>query len=240
MGVVLGAGVLGGGVGALYLGLLHLLQRVLWPTHSGLLAHGAILVAVGAAVAVLTRLLGNPGDVELLVDNIHVAGGVDDLPQLPSLLPISLLCIPAGGALGPEAPLVQTTGTLGSWLASRFGLDAIDRRVITITGMAAGFTVLFGTPLGAVMELFVGARTSLTLAAEVRAAIDQAIEYATNEMQRVLGTSPVTQLIPVDLIAELAAAAFLGIEVLAQNGRDIDLERIATTLAAGVRLLAPR
>jgi AcrR family transcriptional regulator len=92
----------------------------------------------------------------------------------------------------------------------------------------------------AVMELFVGARTSLTLAAEVRAAIDQAIEYATNEMQRVLGTSPVTQLIPVDLIAELAAAAFLGIEVLAQNGRDIDLERIATTLAAGVRLLAPR
>ncbi|HEY2331296.1 MAG TPA: chloride channel protein, partial [Acidimicrobiales bacterium] len=28
-------------------------------------------------------------------------------------------------------------------------LDATDRRVITITGMAAGFTVLFGTPLGA-------------------------------------------------------------------------------------------
>ncbi|HVM04794.1 MAG TPA: hypothetical protein VM242_06465 [Acidimicrobiales bacterium] len=89
----------------------------------------------------------------------------------------------------------------------------------------------------AVMELFVGARTSPALAAEVRAAIDQAIDYAIAEMQRVLGGSPITHLIPVDLIAELAAAAFLGIEVLAQNGREIDLDRLATTLAAGVQLV---
>lgn len=89
----------------------------------------------------------------------------------------------------------------------------------------------------AVMELFVGARTSPALAAEVRAAIDGAIEYATAEMQAVLGESPITQLIPVPLIAELAAAAFLGIEVLAQNGREMDLDRLAATLAAGVQFL---
>lgn len=89
----------------------------------------------------------------------------------------------------------------------------------------------------AVMELFVGARTSPALAAEVRSAIDGAIEYATAEMQAVLGVSPITQLIPVPLIAELAAAAFLGIEVLAQNGREMDLDRLAATLAAGVQLL---
>lgn len=89
----------------------------------------------------------------------------------------------------------------------------------------------------AVMELFVGARTSPALAAEVRAAIDGAIEYATAEMQVVLGDSPITQLLPIPLIAELAAAAFLGIEVLAQNGRDMDLDRLATTLAAVVHLV---
>jgi AcrR family transcriptional regulator len=91
----------------------------------------------------------------------------------------------------------------------------------------------------AVMELFVGARTSPALAAEVRSAIDGAIDYATAEMQAVLGGSPITQLLPISLIAELAAAAFLGIEVLAQNGREIDLDRLATTLAAGVQLLTP-
>jgi H+/Cl- antiporter ClcA len=147
-GIVLAAGLLGGGIGAAYLAVLHLFERGLWPTHWQLVPHGIILVAVGVAVAVLNRLLGSPGDVELLVDNIHIAGGAEDLRQLPSLLPISFLCIAAGGGLGPEAPLVQTTGTVGSWAARRFGLDPIGVRIVTITGMAAGFTVLFGAPLG--------------------------------------------------------------------------------------------
>jgi H+/Cl- antiporter ClcA len=147
--ITLAAGLLGGGIGAAYLALLHLLQHGLWPTHSGLLVHGCILVGIGVCVVVLTHALGNGGNVELLVDNIHVSGGAEDLRDLPALIPISLLCIAAGGGLGPEAPLVQTTGSVGSWAANRFSLDTASVRVVTITGMAAGFTVLFGAPLGA-------------------------------------------------------------------------------------------
>jgi H+/Cl- antiporter ClcA len=146
--VACAAGIVGGLAGAAYVGLLHFLQRALWPDHTGLLAHGLILVAVGVGVGVLTRLLGSPGDVELMVDNIHVLGGHNDVRSLRSLIPVSLLCVSAGGGLGPEAPLVQTTGTLGTVLASRLGLDRNETRTITITGMAAGFTVLFGAPLG--------------------------------------------------------------------------------------------
>jgi H+/Cl- antiporter ClcA len=148
-GVALAAGLLGGVIGAAYIGLLHLLEHGLWPDRWGTLAHGGILVAVGVVVTVLTRQLGSPGDVELLVDNIHVSGGADDLSGLRSLIPVSLLCVSSGGGLGPEAPLVQTTGMAGSWAANRFGLDRTGLRVVTITGMAAGFTVLFGAPLGA-------------------------------------------------------------------------------------------
>src|SRR4051812_19093955 len=150
-GIVVGAGLVGGLIGAAYIGLLHVFQRALWPTHWALFPHGVILVVVGLAVAVLTRLIGSPGDVELLVDNIHVSGGAEDLRKLPSLIPVSLLCIAAGGGLGPEAPLVQTTGTVGSRTAHRFRLDAAGVRIVTITGMAAGFTVLFGAPLGAAL-----------------------------------------------------------------------------------------
>ena len=89
----------------------------------------------------------------------------------------------------------------------------------------------------AVMELFVGARTSPALAGEVRKAIDRAIDYATAEMDAVIGNSPVSQLLPIPLIAEVAAAAFLGLEVLAQNGREIDLDQLARTLAAIVQLV---
>jgi hypothetical protein len=90
----------------------------------------------------------------------------------------------------------------------------------------------------AVMELFVGSRTSPALAVEVRAAIDRAIEYATAQMQLVLGHSPVAQLLPVALVAELAAAAFLGIEVLAQNGRQIDIERLSAMLVTAIQFTA--
>ncbi len=148
---VLVAGVVGGLVGAAYVGMLHVVQRGLWPDHWTLLPHGILLIAVGFAVVILIKLLGSPGDVEMLVDNIHVLGGSDNHRQLRSLIPVSLLCVGVGGGLGPEAPLVQTTGTLGTIVAERFHLEREDMRTLTITGMAAGFTVLFGAPLGSAM-----------------------------------------------------------------------------------------
>jgi H+/Cl- antiporter ClcA len=146
--VVVVVGLLGGGVGAAYLELLQVVQHVLGPGRTSLTAHLFVMAGVGVVVAALTRWLGRPADVELLVDNIHVLGGAEDARSLQSLIPVSLLCIGAGGALGPEAPLVTTTGILGSWIGGRARLDRDALRVVTIAGMAAGFTVLFGAPLG--------------------------------------------------------------------------------------------
>jgi H+/Cl- antiporter ClcA len=148
VGLVVVVGVACGIVGALYLLALHLLQHVLWPTEWEGAVGFAILGGVGLVVAVLVKLLGSPGDVELMVDNIHVSGTSTAVRMLRSLIPTSLLCIASGGGMGPEAPLVQTTGTLASWAATRAGLVVRESRVLTIAGMAAGFTVLFGAPLG--------------------------------------------------------------------------------------------
>ena len=148
---VLAVGLAGGAVGAAYVSILHVLTRAIGPDHHGALTTTAILAAVGVAVVVLTRVTGPSGNVELLVDNIHVLGGADDARRLRTLLPASLLCVSAGGAMGPEAPLVQTTGTLGTWVGQRLGRERTDVRILTITGMAAGFTVLFGAPLGAAL-----------------------------------------------------------------------------------------
>jgi H+/Cl- antiporter ClcA len=148
MGWVVLVGIVGGLVGAAFVGSMHVLERGLWPTHWATFPHLFIMVGVGGAVALLTHILGNPGDVELLVNNIHVSGGPEDIRDLRSLIPVSLLCIASGGGMGPEAPLVQTTGSLGGWMGRRGNLSRDEMRVLTITGMAAGFTVLFGAPLG--------------------------------------------------------------------------------------------
>lgn len=142
-------GVGGGLIGAAYLAGLALLNDWIGPGHHRIEIQAAILVGAGAGITALGRLLGESGSVELLVDNIHVLGGAEDVRQVRSLVPTSLLCIAAGGTMGPEAPLVQTSGSFGTWIAQRFDLDVDAMRVLTITGMAAGFSVLFGAPLGA-------------------------------------------------------------------------------------------
>src|ERR1039458_7108200 len=89
LGMVLVVGLAGGLTGAAFVGMIHLLQRGLWPTHWDDLPHLFILVGIGVAVALLTRILGNPGDVELMVNNIHVLGGPEDISDLRSLIPVA-------------------------------------------------------------------------------------------------------------------------------------------------------
>lgn len=144
-------GVVGGLVSAGYVELLRLLTRAIGPQQFSRTTDLAVLAAVGLTIAVLVRFLGDPGNVEMLFDNIHIGGRPSDVRALRTLIPVSLLGIAAGSAIGPEAPLVQTTGTLSSWIAGRVGLKVVDSRVLAITGMAAAFSVLFGAPLGAAL-----------------------------------------------------------------------------------------
>ena len=138
-------------MGAGYVSLLHALTGILGPDGHGAFVQLLILTGTGIAVAAITHVGGETGDVELMVDNIHVLGGAEDSRRLGPLIPASLLCVSSGAGMGPEAPLVQTTGTVGTWLGSRAGRSKVDVRILTITGMAAGFTVLFGAPLGSAL-----------------------------------------------------------------------------------------
>jgi len=141
-------GLAGGLVGVAYVSALRVLEDVVGHDRFAGAGQVGVLVAVGIGIGLLVRVLGDPGDVELLVDNIHVEGGSRDTRALRSLLPASLLGIAAGSALGPEAPLVQTGGVLGTTLAERRGFDREQTRVLAICGMASAFAVLFGAPLG--------------------------------------------------------------------------------------------
>jgi H+/Cl- antiporter ClcA len=186
-------GVGSGLISAAYIGVLRMATSLLGAGRWSDGAHLVVLALVGITIGGLIRVLGNPGDVELLVDNIHVSGGRDDIRDLRSLIPVSLLGIAAGSAIGPEAPLVQTTGSLGSWLAHRNGLGRDDLRILTITGMAAGFTVLFGVPLGgAVFALEILHRRGLQYyEALLPSAIGALCGYAVYSLVRGVGLGPV-------------------------------------------------
>ena len=109
-----------------------------------------VMPLAGLLIGLVIHILGNPGEISLIIDNIHTRGGRIDTRENPSMVLSSLIGIAAGGSLGPEAPMVQVTGSFGTWVADRLGLqgEGEDVRSLSVAGMAAGFTALFGAPLG--------------------------------------------------------------------------------------------
>lgn len=107
-----------------------------------------LMTLAGLIAGLIIYFIGDPGEIELIVNNIRFKGGRLDYRNNPSMILSSLVCIASGGSLGPEAPLVQVTGSTGTWLAKKLRLKGEDIRSLTIAGMASGFTALFGAPLG--------------------------------------------------------------------------------------------
>ncbi|MDQ2815671.1 MAG: chloride channel protein [Actinomycetota bacterium] len=152
-GWLLGASVLAGAIGGLtslaYLALLSAAKLLLWPGRTPALTHGVLLIAAGAVISVGLSVLGDPGPTGVLIDSIHATGGPPDLRPLRSLVPVSLLGIAVGGGIGPEPPLMQVTATISTWIGRRLRVSPAGLRVLTVTGLASGLTVLFAAPLGA-------------------------------------------------------------------------------------------
>lgn len=107
-----------------------------------------VMAICGLLAGLVIYFIGDPGEMQLIVNNIRFNKGKLDPKNNPSMILSSLLCVASGGSLGPEAPLVQVTGSTGSWLGKIFRLKGEEPRSLSIAGMASGFTALFGAPLG--------------------------------------------------------------------------------------------
>jgi H+/Cl- antiporter ClcA len=102
----------------------------------------------GLLVGITLKKMGVPGEISAVVDNIHLRRGRIDIRQTPSMVVSSLVSISFGGSAGPEAPLVQIIGSLGSWFGDRLRLHGHLIRTLTFCGMAAALGAFFGAPLG--------------------------------------------------------------------------------------------
>jgi H+/Cl- antiporter ClcA len=107
-----------------------------------------LMALCGLGAGLIIHFIGDPGEIHLIVNNIRFNKGKLDPKNNPSMILSSLLCVASGGSLGPEAPLVQVTGSTGTWLGKVFRLKGEELRSLSIAGMASGFTALFGAPLG--------------------------------------------------------------------------------------------
>ncbi|RFP63519.1 chloride channel protein [Hymenobacter lapidiphilus] len=139
-------GIIGGLIAGLYWTVLELLLHGLsWFEGLSVIP---LMGAAGLLAGLIIHRLGDPGEMDLIVNNIRFKGGRLEPGNNPAMVLSSLLCIASGGSAGPEAPLVQVVGSTGTWIARKLRIRGEDLRSLSIAGMAAAFTALFGAPLG--------------------------------------------------------------------------------------------
>lgn len=115
-----------------------------------------LLPVSGAIIVWMYQGLGGDSErgTNLLLDEIHEPGGGVPARMAPLVLITTLITHLFGGSAGREGTAVQMGGSLAAGFVHAFRVAAIHRRVLLMSGVAAGFGAVFGTPLaGAVFAM---------------------------------------------------------------------------------------
>lgn len=139
-----------------------------WATHTREAHRGLIwgLPVAGFFVGWLYLKFGQHVEAgnNLLIDEIHDPKNVVPLRMVPLVLGGTVLSHLFGASVGREGTAVQMGGALADQLTHGFKLSPMDRRMVLMAGISAGFASVFGTPLaGAVFALEVLAMGRLRL-----------------------------------------------------------------------------
>jgi chloride channel protein, CIC family len=145
-------------------------------------------------------------------------GDVQFRPFLAKLL-AAVATVGSGGSAALEGPSIYGGGAIGSWIwtkVRKLGFEARDRRILLISGAAAGMSAVFRAPLtGIVFALEMPYKDDLAHEALLPSLIASVISYAT--MAAFLGAEPLfnfasaTQYTRRDLLWSAALGALCGL-----------------------------
>lgn len=110
-----------------------------------LLPVGGLLIA---AMYQLTRM--EKKNTNAIIDAVH-SGEKVPLLLVPVIFVATTITHLLGGSAGREGAALQIGGGIGNGIGKLFRLDDKDLRLVTLCGMSAVFSALFGTPLTAVL-----------------------------------------------------------------------------------------
>ena len=109
----------------------------------------ALLPAGGFIIGLSYHLYGNSvvkGN-NLLLEEFHSPKKIIPFRMVPLVLFGTILTHLFGGSAGREGTAVQVGGAIADRFTKVFNLSKIDRKIVLIAGISAGFASVFGTPL---------------------------------------------------------------------------------------------
>ncbi|MFP4071247.1 MAG: chloride channel protein [Desulfovibrionales bacterium] len=85
---------------------------------------------------------------DTMIKAFHYQGGLIRLRSALIKSSTAVLTIASGGSAGREGPISLLGAGMGSFLATRLGLSAKERRILLLAGAAGGLGAIFRAPLG--------------------------------------------------------------------------------------------
>ena len=181
-------------------GIAVVILKELWPPllHLFLRRPWTILPVMTAAFAVTGLIMQfltpdpNEHSTEEIIRSYHEhEGNIDVHSFLPKIL-AAVTTVGFGGSAALEGPSIYGGGAIGSWLWAklrRFGLQQRDRRIMLISGAAAGMAAVFRAPMtGLVFALEMPYKDDLAHEALLPSLIASVVSYVT--LAFFLGAAP--------------------------------------------------
>ena len=185
------APVIGMVTGLLITGVVVIILDLLWPAilNYYLRHHWAIIPGLLAAFVITGLIMQyltpdpNEHSTEEIIRSYHEHQGDINMRPFFAKLLAAVTTVGCGGSAALEGPSIYGGGALGSWLWAklrRFGAEPRDRRIMLISGAAAGMAAVFRAPLtGLVFALEMPYKDDLAHEALLPSLIASVVSYAT-------------------------------------------------------------
>jgi H+/Cl- antiporter ClcA len=151
-----------------FIAFVHEAQMLIWDHWAPTLGLPAAVITIaicsvaGLLVGLIARFLGDPPAIfaELMAEFGHTGrfnyrtSPVVVLAALPSLI--------GGGSLGPEAPLADACGSIGTWLSDKLKLDKRETTSMGFSGIAGMLAAFITSPWGGAVLGMESARSGIS------------------------------------------------------------------------------
>lgn len=102
----------------------------------------------GLLVGLLVKIFGDHEAIFFMILQEFGKTGRFNYRNVPGILITALVSLVAGGSMGPEAPLADACGGIGTWVSDRLKLDDGETRVMGFGGLSGMLAAFITNPFG--------------------------------------------------------------------------------------------